>query len=111
MSGQISFATIPPNLRIPLFAIEFDNSQAGANQEQQRAVLIGASLNAMPVAAVYVATEAQAIALFGASSMLARMMIAYRLNDRFGEVWCLPIADPGGGAASQVAVTFTGTAT
>jgi phage tail sheath gpL-like len=33
MSGQVSFTYIPPNLRIPLFSVEFDNSQAGANQD------------------------------------------------------------------------------
>ncbi len=111
MSGQVSFTYIPPNLRIPLFSVEFDNSQAGANQDIQRAVLVGGTLITQPVAAVYVATVAEAIALFGASSMLARMMAAYRANDPFGEVWCLPIPDPAAGAAATVPVTITGTAT
>lgn len=111
MSGQVSFTYIPPNLRIPLFSVEFDNSQAGANQDIQRAVLVGGTLITQPVAAVYVATVAEAIALFGASSMLARMMAAYRANDAFGEVWCLPIPDPAAGAAATVPVTITGTAT
>ena len=111
MSGSVSFQYIPPNLRIPLFWVEFDNSQAGVNRDVQRAVLIGGTLVAHPVAPVYVASVAQAISLFGQSSMLARMFQAYLANDPFGEVWCLPIADPGGGVAATIAVTLTGTAT
>ena len=111
MSGSVSFQYIPPNLRIPLFWVEFDNSQAGVNQDIQRAVLIGGTLIAQPVAPVYVATIAQAIALFGPSSMLARMMAAYRANDEFGEVWCLPIPDPVGGTVAVITLTITGTPT
>ncbi len=38
---SISFSTIPPGLKIPLFYAEFDNSQAGANQPNQRALILG----------------------------------------------------------------------
>ena len=43
-------------------SVEIDNSQAGVNQDTQRALLIGSTINALPVAPIYVATVAQAIA-------------------------------------------------
>jgi phage tail sheath gpL-like len=58
-----------------------------------------------------VPTVAQAAALFGRGSMLARMMALYRANDPFGEVWVVPIADPGAGTVLSIVVTITGTAT
>ena len=52
-----------------------------------------------------------AITLGGARSMLASMVSAYRANDTFGEVWCLPLADDSGGTAATGSVQFTAAAT
>lgn len=113
MAGAISFNNIPANVRVPLFYAEVDNSQAGYFVQQQRALIIGQKLAAGTAAAdvpVLVAKSDQARELFGIGSMLARMHEIYRLNDAFGEVWCVPLTDPAGAAATGT-VTFTGPAT
>lgn len=111
MSGSVSFSYLPQNLRVPLFWVEFDNSQAGVNQDTQRALLIGISAVSNPVAPVYIASVAQAISLFGQGSMLHRMVAAYRANDPFGELWALPVANPSGGAIATGSIVVTGPAT
>ncbi len=47
-----SFSTIPPDLKIPLFYAEFDNSRAWANQLNQRGA-IGAGQTAPPRPAIH----------------------------------------------------------
>lgn len=110
---SISFANIPANVRVPLFYAEVDNSQAGYFAQQNRTLLIGQKLVAGSAAAnvpVLVSTSDQARELFGIGSMLARMHQIYRLNDSFGEVWCVPLADPAGAAATGT-IAITGPAT
>ena len=110
---SISFNNIPANVRVPLFYAEVDNSQAGYFSQQNRTLLIGQKLAAGTAAAsvpVLVSKTDEARELFGMGSMLARMHEVYRLNDSFGEVWCLPIVDPAGAAATAT-LTLTGPAT
>ena len=111
---SVSFNYIPANVRVPLFYAEMDNTQAGYFTQNKRALLIGQKLSAGSQAvntAIIVSTTAQAIALFGQGSMLARMHAAYRLQDPFGEVWCIAVADAGGGVAATGTITVTGSAT
>ena len=111
----VPFNNIPQQVRVPLFYAEMDNSQAnGIGTGIRRALLIGQKLAAGSAAAnqpYIVATVAQAIALFGRGSMLARMVEKYRANDTFGELWCIAVADVGAGVAATGTVTVTGTAT
>ncbi len=89
----VSFNNLPANIRVPLFYAEVDNSQAGSYAFQAKSLLIGQKLAAGTAAAntpILVTSVAQAKALFGRGSILAMMMEAYRANDSFGEVWCLP---------------------
>jgi len=109
--SQIGFAHIPENLRIPLFWVEFDNSMAGQNQTQTRSLLIGQALTAQPAALTYISTAEDAASLFGRGSMLARMVAAFRANNTFGELYCLPLADAGAGAAATGTLAITGPAT
>lgn len=112
--GTVSFNYIPTNVRVPLFYAEMDNTQAGYFTQNKRALLIGQKLSTGSLAvntATIVSTTAQAIALFGQGSMLARMHAAYRLQDPFGEVWCVAVADAGGGVAATGTITVTGSAT
>lgn len=105
---------IPSNLRTPLFFIEFDGSQTGLRAEIAPSLLIGQKLAAGSAAAdvpVQVSGTEQAKALFGAGSMLARMVETYRRGDSFSELWCLPVADDGAGVAAEGTLTFTGPAT
>ncbi|WP_428485956.1 phage tail sheath subtilisin-like domain-containing protein [Rhodopila sp.] len=125
MSGNVSaqavsFNTIPPNLRVPLFWAEVNNSQAGANQQNQRALIIGGSLNTVPLAPVFmpppsgtgaVGAAQAAAAQFGRGSMLAEMVAYYRMNDPYTELWVLPVTDPGGGTAATGSLVISGTAT
>lgn len=112
--GNISFAHIPANIRVPLFYAEMDASQAGYFTQNQRALLIGqklASGSGTAATPYLVSTTDQAKSLFGVGSMLARMHAAYRLQDPFGEVWCIALADAGGGTQATGTVTVTGPAT
>ena len=110
----VPFNNIPQQVRVPLFYAEMDNSQAnGSASGIRRALAIGQKLaagSALPNVPYIVASLAQAIALFGRGSMLARMVAAYRNNDAFGELWCIAAAD-GAGVAATGTVTVVGTAT
>jgi len=109
----VSFNNIPQAVRVPLFYAEVDASQAGYFSQQNRSLLIGHKLVGASAAdnkPVLVSTTDQARAIFGVGSMLARMHELYRLNDPFGELWCVPVP-PAAGAAATGTVTFTGAAT
>ena len=111
---MVNFNQIPGNIRVPLFYAEVDGSQAAQFQINQRALLIGSKLDAASATVdepVFVASVAEARDLFGAGSLLAEMVERYRDNDKFGELWALPVADDGGAAAATATVTITGTAT
>lgn len=113
MSGSqaITFNTIPPNLRIPLVSLEFDNSQAGVNQVNLVTLLIGQTLTAQPMAVTPVFSPSQAVGLFGAGSMLASMADAYLANDNVQAIYCLPVPEPAGGVAASGTITVAGSAT
>ncbi len=107
---MIPFKNIPSNIRVPLFYAELDNSHANSGQYQQRALIIG-QITAAGVAAPNVPIisqgNADAVTQGGAGSMLALMTAAYRLNDTFGEVWYLPLADDPASVAALGNVSIT----
>jgi phage tail sheath gpL-like len=110
----IPFKTIPQNIRVPLFYAEVDNSRANTAQAVQRALIIGqitSAGTATPNVPVISQGTADAAAVGGADSLLALMTAAYRLNDTFGEVWYLPLADDGASVAATGSVQFTAAAT
>ncbi|MFA6076349.1 MAG: phage tail sheath subtilisin-like domain-containing protein [Negativicutes bacterium] len=112
----VSFNYIPAGngVRVPLFYAEMDNSQAGYFSQPVRSLLIGQKLvagTALASTPYLVSTTAQAIALFGRGSMLARMHAVYRMSDPTGEVWCMAAADAGAGVAATGTITVTGPAT
>lgn len=112
--GAVSFNYIPANVRVPLFYAEMDNTQAGYFTQNKRALLIGQKLAAGSASVntpYLVSTTDQAMTLFGRGSMLARMHALYRLQDAFGEVWCIAVADAGAGVAATGTITVTGPAT
>ncbi|MGJ3351586.1 phage tail sheath subtilisin-like domain-containing protein [Morganella sp. Je.2.23] len=98
----VPFATIPQNLRTPLFFVEFDNSMANTATATQRTLLIGQMLegaagkDSIPER---ITSGTQAAERFGRGSMLHTEADAYFRNDTAGEVWVLPLAD----AESQTA--------
>src|SRR5579883_200771 len=110
---SISFSTIPPDLKIPLFYAEFDNSQAGATVPSKRALILGQAIGVAggtPTPA-WVASPADAAAQFGAASQLAAEVAAYRANDPATELWAMPYADAVASVGAAGAVTFGGAAT
>lgn len=112
----ISFNSIPGNLRIPLFAVEFDSSQAtqGPALLAYKAIIIGQKLAAGSATAdtLYRVTSAdQVIPLAGRGSMLHRQALAWFASNKSTEVWIGVLADNGAGVAAQGTITVTGTAT
>jgi phage tail sheath gpL-like len=110
MSGAIGFSYIPPNLRVPLFYAEFDNTQAGISQPVQRTLIIGQATTSVVSAPVYIPSVAWAQAAYGIGSQLANAIRAYRASDPVGEIWALPFADAGGGTAATGSIAITGPA-
>ncbi len=107
---MIPFKNIPSNIRVPLFFAELDNSHANSGQYQQRALIIGqitAAGAAVPNVPIISQGNADAVVQGGAGSMLALMTAAYRLNDTFGEVWYLPLADDPASVAALGSVAIT----
>ena len=113
MSGTVTFSVYPSTNRVSGVYFEIDASQANTGQINQRTLIIGQKLTsgtattAIPVLSTGIG---DANTDFGLGSMLANMLAQYRLNDPFGEVWCLPLADEGGGAAATYTITITGPA-
>lgn len=114
MSGAITFKNYPSTNRVPGAFAEFDNSQANSGTQTMRALLIGqmtAAGTATAGVAEISAGLGDAQAKYGLNSMLAQQLQMYRLNDTFGEVWCLPLADAAAGTAASGTITPTGPAT
>jgi phage tail sheath gpL-like len=110
----VPFNYIPSNLRVPLFYAENDNSMANQASGIQATLLIGQMLAAGTATAntlQFVGTVANAKTLFGQGSILARMVELYRGVDPFGEIWCIGVADAGGGAQATGSIALTGPAT
>lgn len=109
----VSFDNIPATIRHPILYAEVDASQAGTPVNDQRALLIGQKLSAGSATAdepIFVSGTDAAVTLFGAGSQLARMVSAFRANDPFTELWCLPVVEPSGGDAAAGSLAFTGPA-
>jgi len=114
---SISFSGIPDNLRVPLFYMEFDNSQAvtGTPPMAHKILVLGqmlASGQAAPLAPVRITSAEQATALFGRGSMLDSMFrVLTKANTMLLETWALPMTDAAAGVAAAGSVTFGGLAT
>lgn len=112
----LSFNTIPVSIRTPGSYIEVDASRAqrGLAAQPQKILLVGQMLAtgaATSGVAVRVRTAAEAIALFGRGSMLARMFAAFkRVNDTL-ETWALPLTDLVGGAKATGTIVYSGSPT
>lgn len=111
MSGSISFNSIPPDLLVPLFYLEFDASQAGVATDAQRALIVGQCSTSAPVELTYVASVADAWDRFGINSQIGGMIAAYRRNDPVRELWALPLHDVSGGTQATGSIAVSGTAT
>lgn len=108
--STVPFKVIPAGLRLPGAYAELDNSQANTAQANQRALIIGqitAAGIATPNMPLISGGTGDANTQGGVNSMLALMTAAYRLNDSFGEVWYLPLADTAAAVAAVGSIAFT----
>ncbi|MFC3716804.1 phage tail sheath subtilisin-like domain-containing protein [Luteimonas soli] len=112
----ISFNAIPIDIRTPGQYIEFDNSRAlrGLPAVAHKVLVIGQRLATGNVDAgvpTRILSAAQAEAAFGAGSMLAAMLAAFKAANGTSDVTAIALDDLGAGAAAAGSVAFTGPAT
>lgn len=110
----VSFNTIPQNLNTPLFYAEVDNSAANTATDDMVALIIAPKLstakgesNKLTIAG----TAEQATEQFGAGSIMASMVKAYRNQDSLGTLYVVAVDDPTSGTAASQTITVSGTAT
>lgn len=106
---SVSFNTVTPNLRIPGFFPEMDNSAANTSQASGPALLIG---HALPTAAItlnspmLIQSAEMMQALAGRGSQLHRMVKAYRGVDSIGELFVIAVpATQGIEAKGEIAIS------
>jgi phage tail sheath gpL-like len=112
----IVFNNIPPTLRVPFVAAEFDNTRAqqGPSILAYRVLLIGQKLaggTATADTAIRVTSAEQVIPLAGRGSLLHRQALAWFAVNRSTELWIGVLADNGAGTAAAGSITVTGSAT
>ena len=114
----ITFNNIPPNIRTPGAFTEVDNSNAlqGLLPWYQRVLILGQmnetggqAGSASTEELIFVPSSEKAETLFGAGSMLARMVAKFKAINPYMEVWAIPQVD--GTTAATKTITVTGTAT
>ncbi|MEQ1320916.1 phage tail sheath subtilisin-like domain-containing protein [Acinetobacter guillouiae] len=109
---MIPFENLSNDVRVPLFYAEVDNSQANTATTVQRTLIIGQKTSlgaATPELPQICGGIGDAQAKYGINSQLAAMVAAYRKNDDFGEVWCLPLLDPVDAPFASATITIEGT--
>lgn len=111
----IGFDLIPVNLNTPGVYAEFDpsNAQQGVQLQAHDVLIAGQSLaggSAVPGTIYAVASDDEAVGLFGATSQLRAMVRAYKDYDSLTPVFaCAAAADSGTAATGDI--IFAGTAT
>jgi phage tail sheath gpL-like len=106
----ISFANIPANIKVPLYWVEVDPSQAGLPSINLRALMVGIMTSdgtAIADTPIPIGSQAQADQFFGPGSELSRMFQAYYSNNFANEVWALPVAEPVSATAATGDIVVT----
>jgi phage tail sheath gpL-like len=110
MADTVSFNQIPAGVRVPFAYFEINAGQS-PYQASSRVLLIGQKTGAGSAPAnAPIRIDGDPTALFGAGSMLADMAVYARQGLPLGEIWALPIADPGGVAAIKTVSVGVGIA-
>lgn len=112
----IGFNEVPNAMRVPFVYVEIDNSNAvsGPALMPYRTLVCGQKLAAgaqAPLVPVRVTSAQQAVALFGAGSMLAQSCATYLAADPTTEMYAIAVEDAPAGQAATGKVTLTGAAT
>ena len=110
----VSFNQVPENALVPFTYVEIDPSRAGSSGAAFRSLMIGQRLASGTVAAgvpTPVGSAVDARSKFGAGSMLAIMIAAYRRQNPTGQLWGVAL-DDGAGATDQTrTITVSAAAT
>lgn len=108
----VQFNHIPSDLRVPIFAVEMDNSAANTATETSKALCIGLSLTDTSLNKPNPTSNyAKALNAYGSGSMLAEMVNKFRINEAMMSVHCLAVKENSAGAAATGSIKVTGTAT
>lgn len=111
---SVPFTGISPTVRLPLFHIDFDPSRAGSMVNYRRILLLGHQITGAPVVPLTqqlsVSVDAS-VALFGAGSMLSRMLRLARGANAFDPIVCMAVPEPAAGVKATGTITFTAAAT
>jgi len=104
----IPFKQIPNNLLVPGQYGEVDNSEAGAQGDVKKVLIMGYKLASAPAVAgkpVQVLSAAKAAELCGYGSPLAIIAEAFLDINKTEECWLLPVDEPSAGTAWEKAFT------
>ena len=113
---SVSFNDIPADQRVPLVAIEIDNTGAvqGTPALAWKVLFIGqrAASGTIPAGqAVRVTKASQAEEFFGRGSMLASMFRHGKAANAYLETWAIALDDAAAGQAASMVMTVTAAAT
>lgn len=116
MPDNITFSTIPIDIRTSGQYLEIDNSKAatGLLSMNRRMLFVGNKLVTGTAAAATlhrINSPAEAATLFGRGSVLHEMLVLARAANTTSDIWAMGLADDAGGTAHTKTVTVTGTAT
>ncbi len=96
-------------IRVPLFYVAFDNSQAAVSDTQaSKVLLLGQTFEQLPLQLAECVSVGLTQNQVGRGSMIDRMFQTYRRGDAFSEVWFLPVPDAAAGVAATQVLTFLG---
>ncbi len=116
MPDNITFNTIPIDVRTPGQYLEVDNTKAvkGLPSQSRRMLFIGNKLAAgtAPQNTLQrINSAADAAGLFGRGSVLHEMLLAARAANLTADIWAMAIDDLAGGTQATKTITVTGPAT
>jgi len=116
MPDNVTFNTIPIDIRTPGQYVEVDNSKAlkGLPNMNRRILFIGNKLPAGTAAAATlqrINAAGEAAGLFGRGSVLHEMLVAARAANKETDMWAIGLADDAGGVSATQTITITGPAT
>jgi phage tail sheath gpL-like len=108
--GAVSFSQIASTGNyVPLLSIEMDPSQAGTDTQVLTGLITGYMNSglATPGTKVTVGRQSQAVALFGAGSMLERMCARWFALNQDTPLTVLPVEQPAAGATATGTITVS----
>lgn len=116
MPDNITFNTIPIDVRTPGQYVEVDHTKAlrGLPNMSRRMLVIGSKLaagNAVANQLYRINNAAEAAALFGRGSVLQEMLVAARNANKESDIWAIGMVDNVGGTQATFTLTVTGPAT